>query len=1048
MADDNKAKIDVNINLQGQERLAQVGDDIEQLGDSAKDAGAAGQAAASDIDKLATATKEAGDASSAAATDIDKLGSEVTQAGAAGQSAAADIDKLGTEAKDAGAAGKTAAAGIDQLGAEAKQAGAASQAAAAGIDKMGTEARDAGAAGRVAAGGLNQAAASARQTGQAAKAAADGIDQLGAEAQQAGPKLTLVQRAVADLKSQLAQLRGEAKSALAGAAGSIAAFFGAREFVSSAAAMEQLRAGLQAVSGSAEQANRDLEFVRAIASRVGVDVTEAGRAFLGLAAATKGTAVEGEPTRQVFEAVASAMAKAGKSSAETNNALMALSQMAGKGTVQMEELRGQLGEALPGALNAAAKGMGITTQDLVKLVESGQVAASDLFPALTKGLNDLYGSTPGAQTLSQELTNVKNAFTDLAADIGEAGALSALKTGAEIAGAGLVLLNDTLVVTGKTLGALAGAVATMNFSGLKQAFADIEQESRDKLLKAAQHNEVLRGYVAAMGDEATKAALAQQQLGTTTQAAGDQAAAAAPSWMKVGQAYADLLTKAQQQIEQSEKSVIARKAEGDASVQLAQAFGTEAQQRDAQATAAANNSKALTTLAQQRLQEVSLLQSQLVALQALGAEAIKQDPQKAKQIEDLQKTIALRQADADKAVAQAGAARVAAGAAQAEAEAYRDNASRVNELRDAYQQAANALALVQQRKAAGKATTEELTAAEIAAGQAARLYRDALDDQVRAIQAKASVQQGAISLEQASLRVSQEQWKAIAEVARARGDEEAAIQAENQVRQIEIELLELTAQAKRAEAEAQLASVQAQRAALEVSGQLTEAKRLELDAVKLAAEVKLKEAEISSVTAQKLRDLGSAASDAGRKSSSSSSDHYKNADALNAVADAAERARRGVDEYGFATDKAGKRIVAGSDLATRTGIVNFLKNAGVEDDATARRIANEFADAQGNIPNISNPGQLKYGGDTISVALLRAAEKVTMSGLQMGGSRANNSAPTSTTTSVPVSTPASTQTINLQISGRDYGSVATDAAGAASLEAFIRGLQEAAGRSA
>jgi tape measure domain-containing protein len=236
-----------------------------------------------------------------------------------------------------------------------------------------------------------------------------------------------------------------------------------------------MREGLRAVSGSAEQAGKDMDFVRTVANRVGADVTQVGQAFLGLQAATKGTAVEGEPTRQVFEAVATAMGKAGKSASETQNALVALAQMASKGTVSMEELRGQLGEALPGALQAAANGLGITTQDLIKLVEEGQIAASELFPALSKGLNDLYGGAPAAQTLSQEITNIKNAFTEMAANIGEAGGLSALKTGAEIAQGALVVLDATIVATGKSIGTMVAAVTNMDFSGLKQAFADIQK---------------------------------------------------------------------------------------------------------------------------------------------------------------------------------------------------------------------------------------------------------------------------------------------------------------------------------------------------------------------------------------------------------------------------------------------------------------------------------------------------------------------------------------------------------------------------------------------
>ena len=123
-----------------------------------------------------------------------------------------------------------------------------------------------------------------------------------------------------------------------------------------------------------------------VLSDFGADVIKTGEAWLGFQAAIKGTAVEGELGREVFEAVATSMAKAGKSSAETSNALVALQQIAGKGTVSMEELRGQLGEALPGALQAAAKGMGLTTQQLIQMVENGQVAAQDLFPALAKRL--------------------------------------------------------------------------------------------------------------------------------------------------------------------------------------------------------------------------------------------------------------------------------------------------------------------------------------------------------------------------------------------------------------------------------------------------------------------------------------------------------------------------------------------------------------------------------------------------------------------------------------------------------------------------------------
>ncbi|MGO4608481.1 phage tail tape measure protein [Variovorax sp. 2RAF20] len=157
------------------------------------------------------------------------------------------------------------------------------------------------------------------------------------------------------------------------------------------------------------------------------------------------------------------------------------------------------------------------------------------------------------------------------------------------------------------------------------------------------------------------------------------------------------------------------------------------------------------------------------------------------------------------------------------------------------------------------------------------------------------------------------------------------------------------------------------------------------------------------------------------------------ANALKERETALENKRLGRDASGFSTDKNGKTVVAGSDLGTMTGIAAFLKNAGVNDDATARRIAREFADEKGNVQFFNNPGQKKYGGDTLSYALLKAAEKVTFAGDGQ------------TPTTIPK--PESNRTVNLQLNlnGRDYGRVSTDAAGADAIEGLLAQLGAAKG---
>lgn len=854
----------------------------------------------------------------------------------------------------------------DQLGlvARAKRAEAAAtqQATAARREEL------------AAVGPLNAAHA---QELQAAENYARALRVEAAAADQAAQRtrdLGTAHRSAAGTTDQLSGRVGNLTQLLGQMAGALGAAFTFRELVTAAAQMEQLRSGLTAVTGDAAKAGQELEFVRKVAIRIGADVTEVGKAFLGLSAATKGTAVEGEPTRQVFESVATAMGKAGKSSAETANALQALAQMASKGVVQSEELRGQLGEALPGALNAAAKGLGITTADLMKLVEEGKIAASDLFPALAKGLDDLYGGAPSAQTLSQEITNIKNSFTEMAANIGDSGGLSALKVGAEVAQGAIVSLDATVVATGKSIGTVIAAVANRDFSGLKQAFADIQKEAQDKLLKAAQHNDTLRAAIKASGDQGAIAALAQQDLAAKTQQAGGAAAAGASDFIKLQNGYRLVVESVREQIAEQEKSLIARDAEGKASISLAQAFGTEAQQRAAVVTATANSAAEQEKMARLKLTELATMQEELKALKASAAQMAVVDDIKKKQIADLEKQIGLRQQDADKAVAQAQAGRLAAEQAKAEAEAYKDNSARVNELREAYDRAKAKLEEVRAAKAAGKATTEDVTKAELEAGKAALVYRDALQDQLRSIEAKRNLQAAEIDVQSTTLRLAIEQQRAIIEVARARGDERTAIAAQNEIRRLEIELLRLTAQAKRTEADAAIASAEAKKAELIAADQYNGAKKLEIEAALKAAEVKRLEGDIAEVAANKLRNLAQAQTNLKSSADTATGAIHSQAAAMERLAEGVERVGQGYrNKDGFTSDALGKAETQG--IWTRAAIIDYLKQAGL-DELLARNLSEQFLDSNGNVPYEAGDVQKKWAGKfgTLSEALGKMAE--------------------------------------------------------------------------
>lgn len=141
--------------------------------------------------------------------------------------------------------------------------------------------------------------------------------------------------------------------------------------------------------------------------------------------------------------------------------------------------------------------------------------------------------------------------------------------------------------------------------------------------------------------------------------------------------------------------------------------------------------------------------------------------------------------------------------------------------------------------------------------------------------------------------------------------------------------------------------------------------------------------------------MGDAAASAGERAVSALEKQNAAQERLNAAvekADELERKRQKVDKDGFSTDKDNKRIVMGTDVGTLTGIAAFLKSAGVDDDAAARKLALEFSDSKGNIPYIGNAGQKKYGGETMSMALLKAAETYTF-GIGKGGAKSPSTIP-------------------------------------------------------
>ena len=148
----------------------------------------------------------------------------------------------------------------------------------------------------------------------------------------------------------------------------------ATESLQAAARMESLRAQFTALQGAAQGAIT-LQGLFQTAQRLGVEFGTLATAFRQFDAATRGTALEGDRARRVFEQITTGMRGMGTSSEQVGRALLSLQQMVSKGVVSQEELRQQLGEALPGAMGIAARAFGVTTQEMNKMIEKGMDAS-------------------------------------------------------------------------------------------------------------------------------------------------------------------------------------------------------------------------------------------------------------------------------------------------------------------------------------------------------------------------------------------------------------------------------------------------------------------------------------------------------------------------------------------------------------------------------------------------------------------------------------------------------------------------------------------------
>ena len=179
--------------------------------------------------------------------------------------------------------------------------------------------------------------------------------------------------------------------------------------------LDSMNNSMLAVFETQEEVAKQNIFLSKIAEDYGLEIINLTGSYKSFSAAVKGTNLEGEKSQKIFDTVTKTSAQLGLTTEQTKGALLALEQMVSKGTVSAEELRGQLGERIPGAFRIFADALGVNTQKLGEMLQAGEILAEDALPKFAVALEQAYNldTIDRVDTLVASQNRLSNDFTNL-----------------------------------------------------------------------------------------------------------------------------------------------------------------------------------------------------------------------------------------------------------------------------------------------------------------------------------------------------------------------------------------------------------------------------------------------------------------------------------------------------------------------------------------------------------------------------------------------------------------------------------------------------------
>ena len=179
---------------------------------------------------------------------------------------------------------------------------------------------------------------------------------------------------------------------------------------------------------TAEEVAGSYDFLRKTADRLGVQFDALTSNYAKLVAALPPGIKGLQTAEKVFMGVAMAARTLHATNQDTQLMFYAVTQMASKGVVSMEELRRQLGEKLPGVIQIAAKALNTIPEKLEEAIRKGIVSSEKFLPIFGDALIRTFAdsSEKASTSVSAAIARLTNVWVDFVKNILDSGAGQAI----------------------------------------------------------------------------------------------------------------------------------------------------------------------------------------------------------------------------------------------------------------------------------------------------------------------------------------------------------------------------------------------------------------------------------------------------------------------------------------------------------------------------------------------------------------------------------------------------------------------------------------------